>query len=113
MGPFLSALLRSHRRRATFQRMSERRAANPWRNVYAHPCDWDAQYPPLSLPAMFDDAARRWPERPLTEFLGRSTSHSLTCEPGREVLEREADHRAPAGILQARKSCDGQHQAVR
>jgi long-chain acyl-CoA synthetase len=67
--------LRSHRRRATFQRMSERRAANPWRNVYAHPCDWDAQYPPLSLPAMFDDAARRWPERPLTEFLGRSTSY--------------------------------------
>ena len=72
--------------------MSERRAANPWRNVYAHPCEWDAQFPPLSLPDMFAQAAAAWPDRPLVEFLGRSTSYV--------ALHREA-RRFAAGLQQA------------
>jgi len=56
--------------------MSMRRAANPWRNVYAHPCSWDAHYDPLSLPGLLEQAVARWPDRPLVEFLGRSYSYA-------------------------------------
>lgn len=72
--------------------MSERRAANPWRNVYAHPCEWDAQFLPLSLPAMFEQAVAVWPDRPLVEFLGRSTSYA--------AFHREA-RRFAAGLQRA------------
>ncbi|MFC3175121.1 AMP-binding protein [Novosphingobium bradum] len=55
--------------------MSVGRAANPWQNVYAHPCPWDGHYPPLSLPDLFGRAAEAWPDRLLVEFLGRSYSY--------------------------------------
>jgi len=72
--------------------MSERRAANPWRNVYAHPGAWEAQFPPLSLPDLFAQAVRTWPERPLVEFLGRSYTYA--------TLHRDA-RRFAAGLQRA------------
>jgi len=55
--------------------MKAGRAGNPWRNVYAHPTSWDAQYPPLSLPGLLNAAVAAWPHRPLVEFLGRTYSY--------------------------------------
>jgi len=59
------------------------RSANPWRNVYAHPCDWNAQFPPMSLPELFGQAAEAWPDRPLVEFLGRSWSYATLLRDAR------------------------------
>jgi long-chain acyl-CoA synthetase len=51
-------------------------AAEPWRQHYAHPGSWDASYPPLSMPDLFGQAAARFGERPLVDFLGRMFSYS-------------------------------------
>ncbi|PKB14055.1 long-chain acyl-CoA synthetase [Novosphingobium kunmingense] len=48
----------------------------PWKAHYAHPCAWDMQFPPLSLPEFFADAARRHADKPLVDFLGRRYSYS-------------------------------------
>ncbi len=50
-------------------------AFEPWRTAYAHPGSWDASYPPLSMPALFDQAVARFGERPLVDFLGRRYSY--------------------------------------
>ena len=50
-------------------------SAEPWRGHYAHPCEWDQVFQPLSLPLMFLDSAADYPERPLVEFLGRHYSY--------------------------------------
>ena len=62
--------------------MTPVRPANPWRDVYAHPTRWDADFPPLSLPALFAAAAETHGAAPLVEFLGRRYSYA--------ALHREA-----------------------
>ena len=63
----------------------------PWRNRYAHPCRWDQDFAPLSLPDMFAAAARDHAARPLVEFFGRTWSYA--------TLHDEARHFA-AGLQQ-------------
>lgn len=47
----------------------------PWRSHYAHPGSWDAQYEPLSMPALFAQGVDRFGDRALVDFLGRSFSY--------------------------------------
>ncbi|MDE2412530.1 MAG: AMP-binding protein [Sphingomonadales bacterium] len=63
----------------------------PWRDHYVHPCAWDMEFPPLSLPDFFAQAAQAHAEQPLVDFMGRRFSYA--------ELHREA--RAFAAGLQA------------
>lgn len=47
----------------------------PWLEHYSHPCVWDLDLPPLTLPAMFADAAARLGDAPLVDFMGRNHSY--------------------------------------
>ncbi|MBU6267356.1 MAG: long-chain fatty acid--CoA ligase [Sphingomonadales bacterium] len=48
-----------------------------WGRVrYAHPCDWEQAFPPLSLPAMFEASATAHPDRTLVHFNGRRWSYA-------------------------------------
>jgi long-chain acyl-CoA synthetase len=49
-----------------------------WRTAYCHPSPWDVAFPPLSLVAMFEDAAARAGDAPLIDFLGRRYSYRET-----------------------------------
>ncbi len=49
--------------------------ALPWLEHYSHPCVWDLDLPPLTLPAMFADAAARQGDAPLVDFMGRNHSY--------------------------------------
>lgn len=53
----------------------------PWRENYAHGCEWDQQFSPLSLPDMFTQAAQSHGDRPLVMFAGRTYSY-------REMLDQ-------------------------
>ncbi|WP_298196365.1 long-chain fatty acid--CoA ligase [Novosphingobium sp.] len=70
--------------------MSDARPANPWRDHYAHPGGWAADFPPLSLPDLFARAARDHGPAPLVEFLGRRYSYAQ--------LHRQAE-RFAAGLI--------------
>lgn len=72
--------------------MDVTKTPEPWRNLYAHPCQWDQDFPPLSLPDLFAEAVRDHACQPLVEFFGRTWSYA--------ALHDEARHFA-AG-LQAR-----------
>ncbi|MFM5917880.1 MAG: AMP-binding protein [Novosphingobium sp.] len=48
----------------------------PWLARYAHACAWDIALPPLTLPAMFAQAAARHGSSPLVDFLGRTYSYT-------------------------------------
>jgi long-chain acyl-CoA synthetase len=69
----------------------------PWRTAYAHPGSWEASYPPLSMPALFEQAAAQFGERPLADFLGRIYSY-------RQI---HAEARAFAAWLQERGIAKG------
>ena len=45
-----------------------------WRTAYQHPTPWEQSFPPLSLPDMFAASARRAPNAPLIDFMGRKYS---------------------------------------
>lgn len=51
------------------------KAAEPWRVRYAHPCAWDQQFSPLTVPDMFRASAEAHPDRALVEFMGREFSY--------------------------------------
>ena len=52
-----------------------------WRSAaYHHPGPWDRSYPPLSLPALFDEAASRVPDAIAIDFLGRKYSYRETAD---------------------------------
>ncbi len=48
----------------------------PWRDHYGHPGGWDQSFPPLSMPDLFADAARRHADRPLADFEGRAFTYA-------------------------------------
>ncbi len=50
--------------------------AAPWADRYAHPCDWNMAFPPLSLPDFFAQAAEKHGERPLVDFMGRRFTYA-------------------------------------
>jgi long-chain acyl-CoA synthetase len=65
----------------------------PWLKSYPAACRWDAPILTTTLPAMVDDAAARWGERPAVNFLG----HRLNF---RQIRDRSV--RLAAGLLQRR-----------
>ena len=50
--------------------------ADIWRTAYAHPNQWDRDFPPLSLPAMLEASAARTPNAWLIDFMGRKYSYA-------------------------------------
>ncbi len=63
--------------------MNVSRLAEPWRDHYAHPCLWDQQFAPLSLPAMLEASVRVHPDAPLVEFFGRNYSYAALYDEAR------------------------------
>jgi len=59
--------------------------ASVWRTAYRHPTRWDMDFAPMSLPAMFEAAAVKWPDRPLIDFLGRRFTYRETQSGVRRV----------------------------
>ncbi len=56
--------------------MAVNNPAESWLTHYAHPCAWDTEFVPLSLPDMFAAAAAQHGARPLVDFLGRRFSYA-------------------------------------
>ncbi|OQW45842.1 MAG: dicarboxylate--CoA ligase PimA [Proteobacteria bacterium SG_bin6] len=56
-----------------------------WRTAYRHPSPWTSDYPPLSMPALFDDAAAKGGQKPLIDFLGRHYSYAETLDGANRV----------------------------
>jgi long-chain acyl-CoA synthetase len=50
--------------------------ANIWREAYRHPVKWDQQFSPLSLHDMFAASAKRTPDAPLIDFMGRKYDYA-------------------------------------
>ncbi|MBA3676455.1 MAG: long-chain fatty acid--CoA ligase [Sphingosinicella sp.] len=65
-----------------------------WRKAYQHPNSWDQDYPPLSLPDMFEQTARRTPDAWLIDFMGRKYSYAETLH----GVERVAAGLARMGV---------------
>ena len=68
--------------------------ASIWRTDYRHPDPWERAFPPLTLVDMFERSARRAPEAPLIEFLGRTYSYGDTLD----TIDRLAFGLAMLGI---------------
>ncbi|WP_294338492.1 long-chain fatty acid--CoA ligase [uncultured Sphingomonas sp.] len=56
-----------------------------WRAVYHHPGVWDRTYPPETMAALFEATARRQPDAPLLDFLGRKYSYGETLDGANRV----------------------------
>ena len=56
--------------------MAVNNPAESWPTHYTHPCAWDTEFVPLSLPDMFAAAAAQHGARPLVDFLGRRFSYA-------------------------------------
>ncbi|MEO5597326.1 MAG: AMP-binding protein, partial [Novosphingobium sp.] len=63
--------------------MNVSKTTEPWRDHYAHPCAWDQQFAPLSLPAMLEASVNAHPEAPLVEFFGRTYSYAALYDEAR------------------------------
>ncbi len=46
-----------------------------WRSHYAHPCQWDQRFEPLSVPGMLENSVAAHGDKPLIDFLGRTYSY--------------------------------------
>ncbi|MFM5929619.1 MAG: AMP-binding protein, partial [Novosphingobium sp.] len=55
--------------------MDVSKLASPWLKRYSHPCAWDIDLPPMSLPQMFADAVQKYGDAPLVDFMGRIYSY--------------------------------------
>ncbi|MBY8821001.1 long-chain-fatty-acid--CoA ligase [Sphingomonas colocasiae] len=56
-----------------------------WTTHYDHPGNWDRGFAPLSLPAMLEASAARWPDAPLIDFMGRRYSYAETLDGANRV----------------------------
>jgi long-chain acyl-CoA synthetase len=56
-----------------------------WRTAYNHPTPWDQDFPPLTLPAMFDAAVKRDSAATLLDFMGRRYSYADVAASARRV----------------------------
>lgn len=50
--------------------------AQPWLSSYAHGEAWDTAYEPKPVFALLDDSAKRFPNRPFYDFMGRTTTYA-------------------------------------
>lgn len=51
-------------------------SSDQWRDNYAHPCLWDQDFAPLSLPGFFAQAVAAQGNGPLVDFMGRVRSYA-------------------------------------
>ncbi len=51
-------------------------AFHPLPESYNHPCPWELDLPPWTMPQMFERAVAEWPDYPLAEFMGRRFSYA-------------------------------------
>ncbi len=51
-------------------------SSQPWQAHYAHPTPWDTPFPPMTVPQLFADSARRFGDWPLVDFMGRRFSYA-------------------------------------
>lgn len=51
--------------------MSSIFSAEPWRTHYAHPCEWDLDFPPLAMTELFAASTGAYGSRALIDFYGR------------------------------------------
>ena len=51
-------------------------AEHPWIKSYPDGVRWDAELPLMPVQQFLDDAVKRWPEHPASEFMGRVISYS-------------------------------------
>lgn len=51
--------------------MSSLLSAEPWRARYAHPCEWDLDFPPLAMTELFATSTSTYGSRALIDFYGR------------------------------------------
>lgn len=58
----------------TIQVMSE--AETLWRTAYQHPSVWDVSFVPLSIPDMLAASVARFPDAPVTDFMGGRLSYA-------------------------------------
>jgi long-chain acyl-CoA synthetase len=56
-----------------------------WHTAYRHPNAWDSAFPPLSMVALFDQAAARSGKASLIDFLGRHYSYAETLDGANRV----------------------------
>jgi long-chain acyl-CoA synthetase len=57
----------------------------PWSSNYNHPCAWDQAFAPLTLPAMFEGAAKRMGAATFLDFMGRRFSYDEIAQAARRV----------------------------
>jgi long-chain acyl-CoA synthetase len=69
--------------------------ADIWRSAYQHPTEWQQDFPSLTLPAMFEETARRSPNAWLIDFMGRKYSYAETLH----GIDRVACGLARLGIV--------------
>ena len=70
----------------------ERIGPDIWRRRYAHPCAWEQDFAPQSMPAMFAQSVDTHGDKPLVDFLGRVYSY-------REIWQEA--HRFAKGLEQS------------
>jgi long-chain acyl-CoA synthetase len=56
--------------------MDVNKAPEPWRTGYAHPCAWEQDYEPLTVPGLFARVAEKHATNPLIEFYGRRWTYA-------------------------------------
>lgn len=56
-----------------------------WRSAYRHPGAWDRDFAPASMVDLFEESARRAPDAPLLDFLGRHYSYAETLDGANRV----------------------------
>jgi long-chain acyl-CoA synthetase len=77
--------------------MDEGSVNQPWVANYGHPCQWDQTFAPLAMTDLFAASVAAYPDRPLCDFYGRTTTYA-------EIM---AEARAFAAGLQARGIAKG------
>ncbi len=56
-----------------------------WREAYRHPVPWEQAFAPRSMADIFDETARRHPDRTAIEFMGRRYSYAALADGARRV----------------------------
>lgn len=51
-------------------------SARPWETSYGHPAPWNMRFEAMTVPEMLDRTARRVPQAPCIDFLGRTYSYA-------------------------------------
>ena len=63
--------------------MNVGKATEPWATRYAHACDWDQSFAPLAMTELFASSVAAFGERPLGDFMGRTTTYAETMAEAR------------------------------